>query len=162
MDVIGDIHSYGHDIEATWLIDRACEIIGDPAITAKFAEMNKAIVKNIADIAYDKASGSLLNERDKDKINTWRIWWVQAETVIGFMNAYQKHYGGKEYFEISSSVWKFIQEHIIDKRPGGEWHSQIDDNWKPADFKPMVDPWKCPYHNGRMCMEMMRRLAENA
>lgn len=96
MDVIGDIHSYGHDIEATWLIDRACEIIGDPAITAKFAEMNKAIVKNIADIAYDKASGSLLNERDKDKINTWRIWWVQAETVIGFMNAYQKHYGGKD------------------------------------------------------------------
>ena len=78
------------------------------------------------------------------------------------MNAYQKHYGGKEYFEISSSVWKFIQEHIIDKRPGGEWHSQIDDNWKPADFKPMVAPWKCPYHNGRMCMEMMRRLAENA
>ena len=51
---------------------------------------------------------------------------------------------------------------VIDKRPGGEWHSQIDDNWKPADFKPMVDPWKCPYHNGRMCMEMMRRLAENA
>ena len=161
-NTILDLHSYGHDIEATWLIDRACEVIGDPAITAKFAEMNKAIVKNIADIAYDKASGSLLNERDKDKINTWRIWWVQAETVIGFMNAYQKHYGGKEYFEISSSVWKFIQEHIIDKRPGGEWHSQIDDNWKPADFKPMVDPWKCPYHNGRMCMEMMRRLAENA
>ena len=161
-NTILNLHSYGHDIEATWLIDRACEVIGDPAITAKFAEMNKAIVKNIADIAYDKASGSLLNERDKDKINTWRIWWVQAETVIGFMNAYQKHYGGKEYFEISSSVWKFIQEHIIDKRPGGEWHSQIDDNWKPADFKPMVDPWKCPYHNGRMCMEMMRRLAENA
>lgn len=162
MDVIGDIHSYGHDIEATWLIDRATEIIGDPAVTAKFAEMNKRIVRNIADIAYDKASGSLLNERDKDKINTWRIWWVQAETVIGFMNAFQKHYGGEEYFEISSSVWKFIQEHIIDKRPGGEWHSQVDDQWKPADFKPVVDPWKCPYHNGRMCMEMMRRLAEKA
>ena len=112
LNVIGDIHSYGHDIEATWLIDRACEVIGDPAITAKFAEMNKAIVKNIADIAYDKASGSLLNERDKDKINTWRIWWVQAETVIGFMNAYQKHYGGKEYFEISSSVWKLSLIHI--------------------------------------------------
>lgn len=160
MDVIGDIHSYGHDIEATWLIDRACEVIGDPALTEKFAGMNSRIVRNIADIAYDKASGSLLNERDGDKINTWRIWWVQAESVIGFMNAYQKGYGGEEYFEISSNVWKFIQEHIVDKRPGGEWHSQIDDNWNYAPFKPVVDPWKCPYHNGRMCLEMIRRLAD--
>ena len=161
MDVIGDIHSYGHDIEATWLIDRACEVIGDPALTAKFAGMNSRIVRNIADIAYDKPSGSLLNERDGDKINTWRIWWVQAEAVIGFMNGYQKGYGGKEYFEISSNVWKFIQEHIVDKRPGGEWYSQVDDHWNYAPFKPEVDPWKCPYHNGRMCLEMMRRLAEN-
>lgn len=161
MDVIGDIHSYGHDIEATWLIDRACEVIGDTELTAKFAGMNSTIVKNIAEIAYDKASGSLLNERENDKINTWRIWWVQAEAVIGFMNGYQKKYGGEEYFEISSNVWKFIQERIVDKRPGGEWHSQIDDNWNFAEFKPVVDPWKCPYHNGRMCLEMMHRLAEN-
>ncbi len=160
MNVIGDIHSYGHDIEATWLIDRACEVIGDPEITAKFAAMNSRIVRNIADIAYDKASGSLLNERENDKINTWRIWWVQAEAVIGFMNAFQKGYGGEEYFGISSNVWRFIGEHIIDKRPGGEWHSQIDGDWNYAPFKPVVDPWKCPYHNGRMCLEMMRRLAE--
>lgn len=159
MQVIGDIHSYGHDIEATWLIDRACEVIGDPQLTAKFAEMNSRIVRNIADIAYHKPSGSLLNERENDKINTWRIWWVQAETVIGFMNAFQKGYGGEEYFDISSNVWSFIRKYIIDCREGGEWHSQIDDNWNYAPFKPVVDPWKCPYHNGRMCLEMMRRLS---
>ena len=94
---------------------------------------------------------------DEDFCCDWIVSWECKSSLIGWF-----FYGGKEYFEISSSVWKFIQEHIIDKRPGGEWHSQIDDNWKPADFKPMVDPWKCPYHNGRMCMEMMRRLAENA
>ena len=158
MNVIGDIHSYGHDIEATWLIDRACDAVGDAEISAEFAEMNRRIVRNIADIAYDKESGSLLNERDGDKINTWRIWWVQAETVVGFLNAYQRKYGDEEYLEIAQRVWDYIKREIIDDRKGGEWHSQVDANGVPADFKPMVDPWKCPYHNGRMCMEVISRL----
>lgn len=160
MNVIGDIHSYGHDIEATWLIDRACEVIGEEALTAKFAEMNRRIVRNIADIAFDRETGSLLNERENDKINTWRIWWVQAEAVVGFTNAYQKGYGDSEYeyLDIASAVWSYITNNIVDKRAGGEWHSQLDDNGRFAEFKPVVDPWKCPYHNGRMCLEMIRRL----
>ena len=160
LDVIGDIHSYGHDIEATWLIDRACEVIGDEALIAKYGEMNRRIVRNIADIAYHKESGSLLNERENDKVNTWRIWWVQAETVVGFYNAYQKGYGDTEYLNIAESVWEYIKAHIIDKRNGGEWFSQVDENGEYAKFKPTVDPWKCPYHNGRMCLEIMRRAAQ--
>lgn len=162
MDVIGDIHSYGHDIEATWLIDRACDVIGDREISEKFGAMNKRIVRNIADIAYHKETGSLLNERENDKINTWRIWWVQAETVVGFLNAYQRGYGNDEYLDIAANVWDFIKENIIDKREGGEWHSQLDDSMKYAEFKPVVDPWKCPYHNGRMCIEAIERLENNA
>ncbi len=161
MNVIGDIHSYGHDIEATWLIDRACDVIGDKEISAKFAEMNRLIVRNIADIAYHKETGSLLNERENDKISKWRIWWVQAETVVGFLNGYQRGYGDTEYLEIAENVWKFIQNHIIDTREGGEWHSQLDDNLKFAEFKPVVDPWKCPYHNGRMCIEAIERLEKH-
>ena len=162
MDVIGDIHSYGHDIEATWLIDRACDVIGDKEISEKFGAMNKRIVRNIADIAYHKETGSLLNERENDKINTWRIWWVQAETVVGFLNAYQRGYSNDEYLDIASNVWNFIKGNIIDKREGGEWHSQLDDSMKYAEFKPVVDPWKCPYHNGRMCIEAIERLENNA
>lgn len=162
MDVIGDIHSYGHDIEATWLIDRACDVIGDKEISEKFGAMNKRIVRNIADIAYHKETGSLLNERENDKINTWRIWWVQAETVVGFLNAYQRGYGDAECLDIAADVWDFIKENIIDKREGGEWHSQLDDSMKYAEFKPVVDPWKCPYHNGRMCIEAIERLENNA
>lgn len=158
LNVIGNVHSYGHDIEATWLIDRACEVIGDDGLTAKFADMNSRIVRNIADIAYDKESGSLLNESDNGVINTWRIWWVQAESVVGFLNAYQKGYGGEEYLRISESVWHYIRESIIDKREGGEWFSQVDENGGYAKFKPTVDPWKCPYHNGRMCLEAIKRL----
>ena len=154
LNVIGDIHSYGHDIEATWLLDRACEVIGDEELTARVSEMNEAIVKNIADIAFE--NGALNNERDKDKINKIRVWWVQAEGVTGFLNAYRK-YGDKRYLEISDAIWEYIKSDIIDKREGGEWYSQILENGSPDSKKATVDPWKCPYHNGRMCIEVMKR-----
>ncbi len=153
-DVIGDIHSYGHDIEATWLLDRACEVIGDNELTEKVAAMNKKVVRNIADIAFEK--GALNNERENEKISKIHVWWVQAEGVVGFLNAYQK-YGNAEYMDISRALWEYIKKDIIDKRPGGEWYSQIEEDGKPAGFKAMVDPWKCPYHNGRMCLEVIKR-----
>ncbi len=165
MNVIGDIHSYGHDIEATWLLDRACGVIsgdigekyieGFEELKKNISEMNRKIVQNIAKTAY--RDGSILNERENDKINTWRIWWVQAESVVGFLNAYER-YNISEYKDISLSVWNYIKEKIIDKREGGEWYSQVDENGAPATFKPAADPWKCPYHNGRMCLEVIARL----
>lgn len=154
LNVIGDIHSYGHDIEATWLLDRACEVLGDEAYVGEVSAMNRRIVAHIAEIAYK--DGSLLNERDGTKINTWRIWWVQAEAVVGFLNAYRK-YGNAAYLDIARSIWEYIKKRIIDRREGGEWFSQVDENGEPAGFKPTVDPWKCPYHNGRMCLEIIRR-----
>ncbi len=155
LDVIGDIHSYGHDIEATWLLDRACDVMGDEELTAKVSAMNERIVANIRKLAFK--DGSLLNERDKTEINTWRIWWVQAEAVVGFLNGYER-YNNPEYLEISKTIWDYIKNNIVDKREGGEWYSQLDENGVPADFKAVVDPWKCPYHNGRMCLEVINRL----
>ena len=154
MDVIGDIHSYGHDIEATWLLDRACDVLGDPKMSAEIGEMNKKIVANIAEIAFK--NGALNNERDKDEINTWRIWWVQAEGVVGFLNGYQR-YGDEKYLEIAKQLWDYIKNNIVDKRPGGEWLWQVDEagNFEPSRAE--VDPWKCPYHNGRMCLEVIKR-----
>ncbi len=154
LDVIGDIHSYGHDIEATWLLDRACDVMGDKELSAEVSAMNEKIVANIKKLAY--RDGSLLNERDKTEINTWRIWWVQAEAVVGFTNAAMR-YNKPEYKEIAENIWNYIKNNLVDKREGGEWFSQLDENGKPADFKPVVDPWKCPYHNGRMCLEIINR-----
>ncbi len=151
--VIGDIHSYGHDIEATWLLDRACEVIGDSSLTEKVSAMNKRVVANIAKIAYE--NNSLNNERENDKINKIRVWWVQAEAVVGFLNGYQK-YGEEKYLGMAENIWGYIKSELIDKREGGEWHSQIEEDGRPT-VKPVVDPWKCPYHNGRMCLEVLKR-----
>lgn len=154
LEVIGDIHSFGHDIEATWLMDLACDTLGDEQLKAKFAEMDLKISKNIQTIAME--DGALNNERENDKIDTKRVWWVEAEAIVGFINAYQ-HSGDKTFLESAKSVWEYIKSDIIDKRPGSEWYSEVSLEHKPHDWKEIVGPWKCPYHNGRMCLEVIKR-----
>ena len=155
LNVIGDIHSYGHDIEATWLLDRACDVMGDKDYIEKWKNINLRISNNIYNIAYE--NGSLNNERDKTEIDKKRVWWVQAETVIGFLNGYEKEPEKTEYLEAAEKEWAFIRDHVIDKRPGSEWFWEVDPEGNPYPGRPIVEPWKCPYHNGRMCMEVMKR-----
>ncbi len=154
LKVIGDIHSYGHDIEATWLMDLACDVLEDEKLKAEFAAMNLKISKNIQSIAME--DGALNNERENDKIDRKRVWWVEAEAVVGFINAYQ-HSGDKTFLDSAKSVWEYIKSDIIDKRPGSEWYSEVSFEHKPHEWKEIVGPWKCPYHNGRMCLEVIKR-----
>ncbi|SDB20710.1 mannobiose 2-epimerase [Ruminococcaceae bacterium FB2012] len=154
LDVIGDIHSYGHDIEASWLIDLACDTLGDRELIRDWSERDLKISENILNIAFE--GGALNNERENEKIDRTRVWWVQAEAVVGFTNAYQ-HSGDKKFLDAARTVWAYIKEHIIDKRPGGEWYSELTFEGEPHDWKETVGPWKCPYHNGRMCMELISR-----
>ncbi len=153
MKVLGDIHSYGHDIEATWLLDRACDVICDEQLSKKIASMNKKIVDKISSCAIE--NGVLNNERDGSEINKKRVWWVEAEGVVGFVNAYQR-YNEAKHLETAKSLWDYINNCLVDKRENGEWHSEINaDGINPN--KPVVEPWKCPYHNGRMCLEIISR-----
>ena len=154
LEVIGDIHSFGHDIEATWLMDRACDALGDEALKKDFAEMNLKISANIQKIAFK--DDALNNERDKDKIDTTRIWWVQAESIVGFINAYQ-HSGDENFLEPVKKIWNWIKEKQIDKRDGSEWFNSVSIDGIPDTSHEFAGPWKCPYHNGRMCMEVISR-----
>lgn len=91
-------------------------------------------------------------------MDTTRIWWVQAEAVVGFLNGYQKSPEHREYLEAAEDIWNYIRDHQIDKRCS-EWFWAVDESGNPVE-KPMVDPWKCPYHNGRMCFEVIRRMRD--
>ncbi len=151
-----DLHSYGHDIETSWLIDRGVEVLGDPAYEAKMTPVTKDLAAQTYQVSFD--GHSMSNECERGVVDTTRVWWVQAETVIGFLNAYQKAPEHKEYLEAAKNEWEYIQEYIIDKRPGSEWLSEVDVNGNPTPkHKPIVEPWKCPYHNGRMCIEVIKR-----
>ena len=132
-------------------MDLACDTLGDEELKKQFAEMDLKISHNIQNIALD--NGALNNERENDKIDKKRVWWVEAESVI---NAYQ-HSGEKKFLESARSVWEYIKAEIIDKREGSEWYAEVSYDHKPHDWKEIVGPWKCPYHNGRMCMEVINR-----
>jgi mannobiose 2-epimerase len=156
MNSILDLHSYGHDIETAWLIDRGVEILGEKAYKDKMDPITKDLTAQIYKVAFD--GHSLKNECEKGIVDTSRIWWVQAETVIGFLNGYEKDPSKEEYRKAAENVWEYIKEYIWDKREGGEWFWKVDDNGKPSGDMPIVEPWKCPYHNGRMCLEVIRRI----
>ena len=68
--------------------------------------------------------------------------------------------GDKKYYEAAEKVWEYIKEYFIDKRPGSEWFWDLNADGTPRVGRPIVEPWKCPYHNGRMCLEIMNRLAD--
>lgn len=153
-----NLYSYGHDIETAWLVDRALETLGDPAYTEKIRPITKEITKNIYEHALE--GDSLPNEAENGTVDTTRVWWVQAEAVVGFVNGWEKDPGQTPYLEAARRIWAYIRTNMIDKRDGSEWFWAVDQDGIPLK-KPIVEPWKCPYHNGRMCMEVIRRLSSD-
>ena len=155
MNSLIDLHSYGHDIETAWLVDRALNVLGDECYKRKLAPINEALEDKIYEIAY--YNHSLANECERGVVDEKRIWWVQAEAVVGFYNAWEKRPKEIKFKEAAEDIWGFIKEKVVDARKGSEWFWCTDKFGNPAMEKPIVEPWKCPYHNGRMCMEIIRR-----
>lgn len=151
-----DLYSYGHDIETAWLVDRGLEVLDDEAYTNMLSPITKIITENIYNRAY--IDHSLVNESENGVVDTTRVWWVQAEAVVGFLNGYQKQ-GDKKFLDASVDIWNYIKKYFIDKRNGSEWFWSVKEDHTP-DEKPIVEPWKCPYHNGRMCFEVLRRMKD--
>ena len=158
MNSIIDLHSFGHDIETAWLLDRGLDALGDEAYKKEWDGIVADLVAEVYKDAY--YNHSMSNECERGVVDKKRVWWVQAESVVGYYNEYQKHPEHKEYLQASEDIWNFIKTYVIDKREGSEWFMHVDDEGRPEEDKPIVEPWKCPYHNGRMCMEIMRRMAK--
>ena len=154
-----DLESFGHDIETSWLIDRGCSVLEDKAYQKEMQAMINGLAESAYRNAFDKRQNALNNEREGDRIDSQKIWWVQAESVVGFYNVYQKNPQKTEYLHTAEKIWEFIQNHVIDSR-SGEWIESIPADNLPDSGQALVHPWKCPYHNGRMCMEMIQRLSQ--
>ncbi len=149
--------SYGHDIEGTWLLDDAAHCLND----RQLAKEIYALTSRMAEVTLREGrdqDGAVFNEmRHGSLVDTDRIWWVQAEAMVGFYNAHQKQ-PGNGFLRASEACWKVINDSIIDDQ-NGEWHWRIRRNGQPYEQDPKVEPWKCPYHNSRACLEVYTRLA---
>lgn len=150
-----NIESYGHDIEASWLLHESALALDDKDILRKI----EPIMKEIA-IAADEGicpDGSMIYEhwKDDDSYDRQRQWWVQCENVIGHINLYQ-YFNDEKSLDIALKCWLYIQNNLIDW-DDGEWHwARLNDGTlNVIDDKAGL--WKCPYHNSRMCIELIER-----
>lgn len=148
--------SYGHDIEASWLLHEAALVLGDVDVLARV----EALVPKIAAAASEGFSdeGGMIYEREghDGKADEDRHWWVQAETVVGNFNLWE-HFGSQEGLENALMCWDFIKAHLID-RENGEWFWSLRADGTVNRVDDKAGFWKCPYHNGRMCFEILERL----
>lgn len=149
------IISYGHDIEASWLLLETAMVIADPELTAR----TRQATRRIADAALEGRcfDGSMVYERHADgSYDNDKHWWVQAELLIGQIYLYCYHHR-PEMLRKAAQTWQYIREQIVD-REGGEWlwSRRADGSANHTDDK--AGFWKCPYHNTRMCVEVIERL----
>jgi len=148
--------SYGHDIEGSWLIAEAAELLDSPELIARAHSTAIRMAEAVLLEGID-SDGGILNEADASGIiDSNKDWWPQAEAVVGFYNAYELS-GDSRYLDAAQASWAFANRYIIDHQHG-EWFWSVTRDGIPTTGKGKVNAWKCPYHNSRACFEMLERL----
>jgi len=154
----GRLESYGHDIECSWLMHEAALVLGDSDVLGKV----EPIVREVAEASAKglRADGSMIHEANLDTghIDDDLHWWVQAENVVGWYNLWQ-YFGDETARQRAERCWYYIKTQLIDWEHGEWfWSRHPDGSLNTADDK--AGFWKCPYHNSRMCLEIIERAAE--
>jgi mannobiose 2-epimerase len=159
---LSDHVSFGHDIEGSWLLMEAAEVLGDPVLQAYAQKVGSRMAEVVYDEGLDQ-DGSIFYERNSkgEFVDPNKHWWAQAEAVVGFYNAWTLT-GQDRFRKAAERAWSYIESRIIDKQHG-EWLAKLRPDGTPWEESEdadacLVGPWKCPYHNSRMCFEMMERL----
>ena len=153
----GHLESYGHDIECSWLMHEAALVLGDSKVLEKVepivCEVAKASEKGL------RPDGSMIHEANLDTghVDDDLHWWVQAENVVGWFNLYQ-YFDDEQALERAFQGWSYIKSQIIDWE-NGEWHWSRHPDGTLNTIDDKAGFWKCPYHNSRMCLEIIERSA---
>jgi mannobiose 2-epimerase len=151
------LFSYGHDIEGSWLLSEAAELLGDKVVTESVKKASLRLANITLEEGTDK-DGGIMNDGDiNGVIDTDKHWWPQAEAMVGFLNAFQIS-GDRKFFDASYNCWKFVKRFVVDPE-NGEWFFRVTREGKPyyaEEYK--LGPWKAPYHNTRACLELLERL----
>jgi cellobiose epimerase len=149
------LNSYGHDIEASWLLNESANVLGDPGLIAQVKRLSIQIVHAAEEGL--QPDGSLIYEKDiaTGHANTNRDWWPQAEAVTAFVKAF-KLTGDKAYLTKALKCWEYIDNKMVDHL-NGEWFNSISENGEINRKGDKAGFWKCPYHNSRMCLELIEK-----
>jgi mannobiose 2-epimerase len=153
----GHLESYGHDIECSWLLHEAALVLNDKQVLDKVEPVVREVAK--ASEKGLRPDGSMIHEANLDTghVDDDLHWWVQAENVVGWYNIYQ-YFGDTEALAKAGRCWDYIKSQLIDYEQGEWfWSRHADGTLNTVDDK--AGFWKCPYHNSRMCLELIERIA---
>lgn len=151
-----DLISFGHDIEGSWLLLEAAKVLGDEQLIAKTKKVAISMVNSVMESGIDNDGGLIYEVYSGVIKDTDKHWWPQAEAIVGFVNAWQISSDSK-YLKKAKMVWEFTKDKIIDWKDG-EWWFRVNKVGQPYLQEDKAGPWKCPYHNGRACLEIIKRL----
>ncbi len=149
--------SYGHDIEALWLLIEAAKSINNTLLLESIKSLVSPIIRTFLAEAYSKGRG-IINEKDisTKHVDTDRHWWPQAEAMVGLHYAYEITQNS-EYLDALKDIWNYTKENIIDHK-NGEWFFRVDENNIPYEKEDKVGMWKCPYHNSRALIILLKKM----
>ncbi len=152
-----DIYSYGHDIEAVWLLFDSARVLGDDQLI----EIARQLIRQTAEVTLQEGidperGGIYQSGSNGTVVYSDKHWWVQAEGIVGFVYAYSET-GNEEYLQAAVKLWEFIDKYIIDSEYG-EWYFRVNQNGEPYLEEDKVGAWKCPYHNVRAGLELVEKV----
>jgi|WetSurMetagenome_2_1015567.scaffolds.fasta_scaffold94812_1 cellobiose epimerase len=147
--------SYGHDIEASWLLWEAVNELGDEQLLTELRPVVIRMARIGLDEGFDKTTGGFENTFIDGKRDRTRIWWNQAEALNGFYNAWELT-GQDDFKQAFMKEWNWISTYQKDAKDG-DWFWAVDAAGKPDLTQPKGGNWKTAYHNSRCCMELLRR-----
>ena len=155
----GHLESYGHDIECSWLMHEAALVLGDENVLEKV----ESVVQKVARASEKglRPDGSMIHEANLDTghVDDDLHWWVQAENVVGWFNIWQ-HFGDEYALNNAEKCWQYIKNNLIDF-DNGEWYWSRHPDGTLNTIDDKAGFWKCPYHNSRMCIEIIERTNED-
>jgi mannobiose 2-epimerase len=155
-----DTRTYGHDIEAAWLLSEAAEALRGEELWESTKLWAIELARSTLAEGLDADGGLASEGRGGQVINADRDWWCQAEAVVGFWHAYQLS-GDDDFADAATRAWRFIQNHQVDRQQG-EWFWRVRSDGTVDETEPKISEWKGPYHSIRMCLEMLRRMDAGA
>ena len=164
----GEIN-FGHDCECSYLIMEAAELLQEEKLLQKAEKAVETIINHVLGEGLDPQSGGMyyLADTQKPQVNRSKIWWVQAEGITAFIDRYQRT-AKKIYLDAAVSIWNYVQTYMVNTE-FGDWFSvgaepeisssgqQEEDISVVFTNDEMAGKGKCPYHNSRACLEIIKR-----
>lgn len=159
---VPDHVSFGHNVETTYLLLEAAELLG-PEAEAFARGPAERLTAHALQYGYDDERGGLYDAGSAfgGPTDTTRVWWAQAEALNAFhlmsVRRDEDAAANQPYADAFASLWQFVAEFSVDQDAGGWWWS-VDEAGQRVGPTGKGNAWKAAYHTGRALLEITDRM----